>query len=669
MNLDTEFDTLGARHLVADIDGAIAACAALPSDGAELDPGVAWRLGMVHYLLRGSPRDAQAVLSRGRLSTERTADEALLLSWQASVHWATGDAAQCAELAGRAQRAAEAANDNQARAAAHAALALSALLAGDHVGNATHCARALRYAQAAGDTVQIIRIRLNKASNFLAEASYREALADLEPAVELAETSGNTVLLGLALTNKAAALCALGRFDDALACLHRALRHYQQAGSNKTAFALLGIADVHRRRGQTASARAAYEEAIAIAERDGHQQILAPALARLAMVLLEIDPVQAQAFARRARAEAVGPFATVALLALAQTALVAGDREAAVVLGEEAQASARAHRDRAAVAEALELQAAASQDPGRSRRYLEEARGIWADIGAVCDADRLTVAFGHSPAATPEMRSAAGLAAERLAAAGVPVSTSEQNGDGTGVRIRTLGRFEVIVGAAPVAATAWQSKKARDLLRLLVSRRGRPVSRDELIEALWPDGQDTPQERRAHRLAVALSTLRTVLDAGRRLPADHFIVSGSTSITIDASTVLIDLEMFLGQAEHALRLWRREPSPTNHAALAAVETLYTGDFLEDEPYDDWSAGPREQARTAYLRVARALADHAVRQGDADEASHYLLRILSMDPYDEQCHRALIEAHAQAGRHGQARRAKLRYEAAMRELSD
>ena len=77
------------------------------------------------------------------------------------------------------------------------------------------------------------------------------------------------------------------------------------------------------------------------------------------------------------------------------------------------------------------------------------------------------------------------------------------------VAIEALGRFRVLRAGAPVPRSAWRSRKARDLLKMLVARHGRPVSREALIEALWPEEDPV---RCANRLSVALSTLRGVLD-------------------------------------------------------------------------------------------------------------------------------------------------------------
>ena len=79
--------------------------------------------------------------------------------------------------------------------------------------------------------------------------------------------------------------------------------------------------------------------------------------------------------------------------------------------------------------------------------------------------------------------------------------------------ISTLGLFALARGGSRVDRREWQSKKARDLLKLLITRRGRPALRDWLMEALWR-GQDPGLL--SNRLSVALSTLRGVLDPDHR---------------------------------------------------------------------------------------------------------------------------------------------------------
>ena len=52
--------------------------------------------------------------------------------------------------------------------------------------------------------------------------------------------------------------------------------------------------------------------------------------------------------------------------------------------------------------------------------------------------------------------------------------------------VRLLGRFEVAVDARPVAASAWGHRRAQDLVKLLALSPGHRLTRDEVVEALWP---------------------------------------------------------------------------------------------------------------------------------------------------------------------------------------
>jgi DNA-binding SARP family transcriptional activator len=232
------------------------------------------------------------------------------------------------------------------------------------------------------------------------------------------------------------------------------------------------------------------------------------------------------------------------------------------------------------------------------------------------------------------------------------------------VAVEALGRFRVLREGAPLPRSAWRSRKARDLLKMLVVRHGHPVSRDALIEALWPEEDPA---RCANRLSVALSTLRAVLDAERRFDADHFVVSSAGAVSLDLDHVAVDLEAFLGAAAAGLALRGEGLTAPAHARLLAAEAAYAGDLLEEDLYEDWAVAAREQARDMYVRVARSLAADAHEAGDHDGAVRFLLRVLERDAYDEEAHLALVLALVDAGRHGEARRAFRVYRGRMDEV--
>ncbi len=55
-----------------------------------------------------------------------------------------------------------------------------------------------------------------------------------------------------------------------------------------------------------------------------------------------------------------------------------------------------------------------------------------------------------------------------------------------GIRIELLGRFRVVVGGEDVVADGWPGRRAAELVALLALADGHRLTRDEVIEALWP---------------------------------------------------------------------------------------------------------------------------------------------------------------------------------------
>ena len=166
--------------------------------------------------------------------------------------------------------------------------------------------------------------------------------------------------------------------------------------------------------------------------------------------------------------------------------LLAGDVDDAVVHARRAVELAGARRNTGPLADALELLAMASEDRSRRRALLNEAAAAREHDGDVVGTARAQLAYAHAGSDSASRRQAVATT-QTLTHLGVRIDGTTPAGVLAAIRcasppvvIRCLGRFEVHHGPDVVPATAWQSRKARDLLKLLVARRGRPVARDLL---------------------------------------------------------------------------------------------------------------------------------------------------------------------------------------------
>jgi ATP/maltotriose-dependent transcriptional regulator MalT/DNA-binding SARP family transcriptional activator len=662
-----------ARQIRGDWDGALAAYARVADGRGGIPARVAWRMGLIHHL-RGNLDAAFAVYRRGEPSPGDPRSAALLHAWWAAACWLRGELEPCRELAALALRDATAAADDQALAAVHTVLAMLAAMESDRRANDAHYLRALQHAVRAGDVLQQIRIRTNRGSRLTEEGHYEDALGELDVAIGLADVAGYAAFRALALSNRGETLFRLGRLDEAIADLESARSLYTRLDSSLVSYPLWHRGEVYRERGDFALARASYEESIAVSEAAKDLQGLVPALSGLARVLVEEDADRARELAERA--VALGPVLgqTRAILARGWAELAGADRSAASTSARQAAELATSRRDRAALAESLELRVAASPEPAREVQRLEEALTIWRDVRQPIAEARVELALGRlgDPALARErisraLRTFRELGARRLAAEAAALLAEPPDDDRARITIRTLGGFEVVRDGGPIPLAAWQSRKARALLKMLVARRGRPVPRDALIDSLWPDDDPAVASR---RLSVALSTVRTVLDPDRRLPADTYVGSDRRSVWVVADHLDLDFEAFLAAAATGLS-GRTAPDPADDRldpeALRQAEAAYRGDFLEEDLYEDWAVPLREELREVYLQVVRALAALARRERDHDMAVSFSLRVLERDAYDEPAHLGLVSAYADAGRHGEARRAYRVYAGRMSEL--
>ena len=204
------------------------------------------------------------------------------------------------------------------------------------------------------------------------------------------------------------------------------------------------------------------------------------------------------------------------------------------------------------------------------------------------------------------------------------------------IEVITMGRFDVVVDEAAVPTSEWGSKRARTLLKRLVVARGWPVTRDELIELLWPEGGGT--DRLGARLSVQLSAVRRILRGG--------VVADRSSIRLDLDHVDVDIERWFAQTDDD-----------------AIVAGYDGEFLPDDRYDDWSAPLRDEMRARFGVAVRRLAEVS----NARDAIELWRRLLTQAPYDEDAHRALVATLRAEGRLSEARTAYQTYVAAMDDL--
>ena len=212
------------------------------------------------------------------------------------------------------------------------------------------------------------------------------------------------------------------------------------------------------------------------------------------------------------------------------------------------------------------------------------------------------------------------------------------------LRVFTLGRFSLAVSGAGLDADNWQRKQALVVLKCLVGQLGRPVHRERLIEWLWPEAD---AKRGWQRLKVNISYLRAKLkEAGA---PDNIIETIGQSYVLRKDAVWVDSAAFGSFVEAGRKLLNDGNWSDARERFEDAQSLYCGDYLEDEPYADWCAEARENLREVYLEMLSGLVKCYSATHLFLEAAQVCRTALLCDPCRESFLRALMENLVNLGR--------------------
>jgi DNA-binding SARP family transcriptional activator len=206
---------------------------------------------------------------------------------------------------------------------------------------------------------------------------------------------------------------------------------------------------------------------------------------------------------------------------------------------------------------------------------------------------------------------------------------------------------------------SWSSGRGRAIFKYLLAHRGQPIPRDVLMELFWPEA--TPEAAR-NSLNVALHGLRQALKASSDVQVVLF--QDSAYRLNPEVTIWVDVEEF---EQHVAAGRRLEAVGQFAAATAEYEVatgLYQGDFLADDPYEEWPVLARERLRVAYLDTLDRLAQLYFSQGLYAACAALCQRTLAYDNCREDAHCRLMRCYS---RQGQQHLALRQYQACVEAL--
>ncbi len=206
----------------------------------------------------------------------------------------------------------------------------------------------------------------------------------------------------------------------------------------------------------------------------------------------------------------------------------------------------------------------------------------------------------------------------------------------------TVSRLESII-------TLCTNRSGQTMLRYLIAQPDHSATIDKLVHALWPEEE---MDSALHKLRIAASALRRSLNDGYDCACGGYLLCKNRAYQLHPDiTLLSDVAEFLKFYHTGLKA-ERDRAVTYYEKACQ---LYTGPFLSEDMYADWSFFQREKLGQAYLTMCSSLATYYLDTHCYTSAVQWASTILKENKCDETAHQQLMRAYAAEGRRAEALR--------------
>ena len=193
-------------------------------------------------------------------------------------------------------------------------------------------------------------------------------------------------------------------------------------------------------------------------------------------------------------------------------------------------------------------------------------------------------------------------------------------------------------------------RQGRLLLAFLGTRRTLPVSKTQLIEAIWglktPPSVDTAMNALVSKLRAALRKL----GVGR----PHGVASDGGTYQLVVPSAWIDIENARTAIDRAEGALRGDAVSEAWASANVAAAITQQPFLPDDK-QPWVLQQRAQLQRVWRRALLVLSAVSVQNGEHELGIQHAADGLAAEPFDERACQSLMRAHAAAGNRAAALR--------------
>lgn len=223
------------------------------------------------------------------------------------------------------------------------------------------------------------------------------------------------------------------------------------------------------------------------------------------------------------------------------------------------------------------------------------------------------------------------------------------------VYVEDLGRVGVFVGSRWIPGNEIR-RKVLAMLCFLLSRPAMSATRDQVLDALWPDQEPD----------VAVNSLNQTAYFLRRVIEPRFQEDLTPGyLHHENQMVWLDSDLVTSRSIECramLRAVKGDPSPEQMRALSQG---YRGRFALDFAYEEWAAASRDSLHASYLGVVERSIRLDTANGEFDRAILLAQKALDADPEADRIEAALLGLYRRVGAHSAAAEQYGHYAATLR----
>jgi LuxR family maltose regulon positive regulatory protein len=219
-----------------------------------------------------------------------------------------------------------------------------------------------------------------------------------------------------------------------------------------------------------------------------------------------------------------------------------------------------------------------------------------------------------------------------------------------------MGHVGIAIGGRNVDGSSIR-RKVLTLVCFLLTRPAFTATRDQVLEALWPDLDP----------GVAVNSLNQTVYFLRRVFEPRYVEDESANyVHHDGEVVRLDADLISSQSNLCRTLLERARSSLEPDEIDQVTNAYRGRFAIDFEYEEWASPYRETLHASYLDVIEQALRADSSAGRFDRAASLARAAMAIDTDAASLETALLRIYRQTGSHSAAAEQYSHYAALARE---